>query len=188
MGKNRKQTSTFELDEQSQQYVDQFLRPLGQRAATGILGMPGFGPESYRQYMNPYESQVVDATRADFGRARDMASQMTDQQATAAGAFGGSRQAVLEGTRLGEIDRAEADALARLRYGGFRDANQMALTGQGANIEQYLSALRAANLGMGPTSGTTTQVQPGNFFADVFKTGLGAAQVAGGLGWSPFGG
>jgi len=48
------------------------------------------------QYYNPYESQVVQSTLSDLDRARQISMGQAGAQASAAGAFGGSRQALME--------------------------------------------------------------------------------------------
>ena len=48
------------------------------------------------QYTNPFESQVVQNTLGDIERQRQMSLNQTGAKATAAGAFGGSRQGVME--------------------------------------------------------------------------------------------
>lgn len=78
--------------------------------------------EMAQPFMNPFLEDVVGATQADFDRQREMAVRGANQRATQAGAFGGSRAAVERGARLGEIDRAEADQLAKLRTSGFESA------------------------------------------------------------------
>ena len=171
MGKDKTVTQT--LDPQSQQYVDEFLRPLGQRGAADIQGLPAFGPESYKAFMDPFQQEVISSAMADFERQRGLASRGSRQ--AGASSFGGSRQAVLEGTRLGEVDRAEASTLANLRSQGFQQANQLAFGGQQANIMQIIAALKAGNLGLGPTG--TQSIEQGDIFRDVAGAGITAASL-----------
>ena len=60
-------------------------------------------------YVNKYEDQVVQQTLDDLSRNRDMTMDQLSAQATAANAFGGSRQGIAEG----EAQRAFAEQAAR---------------------------------------------------------------------------
>jgi hypothetical protein len=83
-------------------------------------------------YTNPYETQVVDQSLADLERSRLMQQNQMSAQASAGGAFGGSRHGIAES----ETNRAALDQAARtasgLRQAGFQNAQQMALTDIGA--------------------------------------------------------
>ena len=74
------------------------------------------------EYMNPYQQQVIDAGQADIERQRQLASNTLSAQAEAAGAFGGSRQAVQEGVLAGEALRQASDLSAQQRQAGFQQA------------------------------------------------------------------
>lgn len=76
------------------------------------------------QYMSPYEQQVIEAGQADIERQRQMASEKLAAQAEAAGAFGGSRQAVQEGVLAGEALRQAGALSAQQRQAGFEQALQ----------------------------------------------------------------
>jgi hypothetical protein len=67
------------------------------------------------RFMNPYTSQVVDQSLADIERA----------QATAAGAFGGSRGALMEAEIARNALEQGASTAAGLRRQGFEFASQM---------------------------------------------------------------
>ncbi len=102
-------------------------------------------------YTNPYESQVVDQSLADIERSRLMQQNQLGAQASAAGAFGGSRQAIAEA----ETNRAFADQAARtaasLRQAGFTQAQQMAQQDIGT-AQQAALANQQANLQAGTTT------------------------------------
>jgi hypothetical protein len=107
-------------------------------------------------YTNPYESQVVDQSLADLERSRLMQQNQLGAQASAAGAFGGSRQGIAEA----ETNRAFADQAARtasgLRQAGFQNAQQMA--GQDIATQMQASlANQGANLQAGTTSAQLAQ-------------------------------
>jgi hypothetical protein len=102
-------------------------------------------------YTNPYESQVIDQSLADIERSRLMQQNQLGAQASAAGAFGGSRQAIAEA----ETNRAFADQAARtaasLRQAGFTQAQQMAQQDIGT-AQQAALANQQANLQAGTTT------------------------------------
>ena len=66
--------------------------------------------QNLQQYMNPYTQAVTEQSLADLERSRQLQQQQTAAQATAARAFGGSRQGVAEA----ETNRAFGENAARL--------------------------------------------------------------------------
>lgn len=107
-------------------------------------------------YMNPFENQVVGQSLQDLERARQMQENQLDAQATQAGAFGGSRQAIMQ-SELGRnyLDQAARTA-SQLRLGGFQNAQQMAGQDIGYGLQGSQNRLNAAsqlgqlsNLGFG---------------------------------------
>ena len=102
-------------------------------------------------YTNPFETQVVDQALGDLERSRLMAQNQLGAQATAANAFGGSRQGIAEA----ETNRAFADQAARtasgLRQAGYTQAQQMAMQDIGT-AQQAALANQQANLAAGTTT------------------------------------
>lgn len=78
-------------------------------------------------YLNPYTDNVIDQSLSDIDRARQMASNQTDAQATAAGAFGGSRQAVMQSENNRNYLDQSARTASQLRQSGYQNAQQAAL-------------------------------------------------------------
>lgn len=102
------------------------------------------------QYMNPYTSQVIDTTMADIERQRQMAANQTAAQATAAGAFGGSREGVMQAETNKNYAQQAAQIAAQLRQADFMNAQQMA----GQDIATRMQA-GLANQQAGLQAGTT---------------------------------
>ena len=75
----------------------------GGNIAQGAAGMTG--PQAYQPFMSPYQSQVIDATLAEYDKQGAAGSQAIKDQAVASGNFGGGR----EGAMLGQY---ESDRLA----------------------------------------------------------------------------
>lgn len=73
-------------------------------------GTESFGLEAAQQYMNPYQQGVTDIAKREATRDDQIAQTGRDSKAAQMGAFGGSRQGVIEaeaqrnlGTRLNDI-------------------------------------------------------------------------------------
>ncbi len=93
---------------------------LMQQPAPSLLGA------DIAAYRSPFEQQVVDVALGDIQRQADIAQQRAQEQAIRAGAFGGSRGAILEA----EAARPYAEQVARvapqLRQAGFEQAQRAA--------------------------------------------------------------
>ena len=116
------------------------------------------------QYTNPYETQVVQNTLGDLDRQRQIEANQLAAQATARGAFGGSRDALMQSELSRNYGQQAANTSAQLRQAGFQNAQQMAgqdigygLQGS-QNRQQAASTLgQLSNLGFG--MGTELQNQ-----------------------------
>jgi len=96
-------------------------------------------------YQNTFQTEVIDAALGDIERARQSAQNQNAARAVAAGAFGGDRQAVLEGQTNEAFARQAANTAANLRQQGFQSARQAALQ-DAANKFQADRANQAAGL------------------------------------------
>lgn len=136
--KGGNQTVTTQPDEQTRQYLQQLYgastaaagtngagpNPMSKSAAdyyanTQAAGNLGFGalrgdPAAVAAMMNPFQNQVIDRVKSQFGDLSRQASRGTADAATRAGAFGGSRHGVVEGTRLAEVEKGAQDKIAGL--------------------------------------------------------------------------
>ena len=74
------------------------------------------------QFFNPFEDQVVQQALADVQRASDIAGQQEAAQAVSAGAFGGSRQAIMEAERARNLMDQQGQLAGQLRQAGFGQA------------------------------------------------------------------
>ena len=77
-------------------------------------------------YFNPFEQTVVQQSLGDIEQARQMQANQLAAQAQRAGAFGGSRSAILESQANEAAMQQAARTAANLRLGGFQQAQQMA--------------------------------------------------------------
>lgn len=110
-------------------------------ARAGRVGAFGFTPEDFdfdsiQNFLNPFMDEVVGAQQQTFDRQRQRALDMAAQEATQAGAFGGSRSGILQAEALGGVNRNEAQSLANLRRAGFSEAvgNALGLFGTEQNL------------------------------------------------------
>jgi hypothetical protein len=180
---------------------------LGSQIGVGQQGQPGQDqgfftgpltqtPEQMAQpFMDPYQKQVVDATRNEFDQMRGQATVGANQAATQAGAFGGSRHGVMQGTRLGEIDRAQGTTISNLLSGGYQNAME-----NGVGFAQYQQGLQAQkqmeplwrqqqglnfmNLGMGQTgmvSSGTEDVEEKKDWGNAVGPAIGTAATLYGI-------
>jgi len=84
------------------------------------------GPQAYQQFMSPYQSQVIDASLAEFDRNAQMQQQGLRDQAVASGAFGGGREGVVQSEYMRGSDMNRAQLQANLLQQGFGQAQQAA--------------------------------------------------------------
>jgi len=88
------------------------------------VGVQRLADTDLTAYLNPYTQSVIDTSMADLDRARRMAITGGQAQATAAGAYGGSRHGVADAeTNRGFLDTA-ASLAANLRSAGYNTAVQ----------------------------------------------------------------
>ena len=78
------------------------------------------------RYQDPYTEQVLEPALADIQRRQDMAQQQAQSRAIRAGAFGGSRSALLEAEATRPFAEEAAQTIAGLRSAGFGQALGMA--------------------------------------------------------------
>jgi hypothetical protein len=109
------------------------LYTAGEQQVTNEALTP-FTGESIQQFMNPYENEVVQRSLADVGSALQTQQLRDRQAATAAKAFGGSRQGVAESLTNAAALKQAADTAAQLRASGYGQAAGLAQYAKGANI------------------------------------------------------
>jgi len=84
------------------------------------------GANAYQQFMSPYQSQVMDASLAEFDRNAAMQQQRISDQAVASGAFGGGREGVAQAEYMKGSDMNRAQLQAGLLQSGFQNAQAAA--------------------------------------------------------------
>ena len=151
------------------------------KAAEGIAGAEallgagaGTGTGSIQDFMSPYQSQVIDATIADFDQQRKIQEQAIKDQQAALGVLGAGRAGVQLGAFQAEQDRALNSLLAGIRQQGFQEA--VARRQQDIANRQGLAQSR---LGLGQFQTGLAGLQPSLQRADISTLGsVGAVQQA----------
>jgi hypothetical protein len=148
------------------------------RATAGDLGQRQFAPfpeynlGMVQKYMNPYQQEVIDYSLADIERARQGQISAEGARATAAGAFGGTRQGVTRALVDEAALRNAGNLSAQLRQAGFAQAQNLGLSQEELrrqyeqqrldaqrnlglerlNVAQGALSLQPANLGQSTTT------------------------------------
>jgi hypothetical protein len=140
-------------------YGPQFLAPQGALAtqAQGLAGGLGAyqpflqaaqaatGPQAYKQFMSPYQQDVIDSSLAQFDIQAQKGLPMLAAQAIGAGAYGGGREGVQRAEYQSQSDLNRASLLAQLQQQGFGQAQQLA--GQQYNQQLGLAGQTQGLLG-----------------------------------------
>ena len=107
------------------------LDPRANLAQLATMGTPTVQAASLldtdiARYQDPYTEQVLEPALADIQRRQDIAQQQAQSRAIRAGAFGGSRSAILEAEATRPFAEEAAQTIAGLRSAGFGQALNMA--------------------------------------------------------------
>lgn len=106
----------------------------GVGAGTGIASYEPFlqaaqasaGPDAYKAYMSPYQTEVLDATQKLLAEQRAAGEGKIAESAITAGAFGGGREGVQRAEYGRQRDIYDAGIMSKLRQEGFQQAQQQA--------------------------------------------------------------
>ncbi len=111
------------------------------------------GPQAYKDYMSPYQQEVIDTTLQEYDLQAQKGLGSIAQQAIGAGAFGGAREGVAQAEYMTGSDRNRAALQAQLLGQGFGQAQQAAAqqygqqmglaTGQQGLLGRQISGLSA---------------------------------------------
>ena len=119
-----------------------------QQYYTQVGDIAGMTPEQYAARtsanMNPYQSQVVDATINRLQRERNVARTQEEANLIRSGAFGGDRRGVYEAERQAAFDVGMGQTIANLMQQGYNQAQAQTM----AQLQQQQGAALAAAGGM----------------------------------------
>jgi len=151
----------------------------GGSASPGVATSQSFPDADINKYLNPYISNVVDTTNADTERQRQIQIASGQAQATAAGAYGGSRHGVADSLTNEAALRTEAQNAAQLRSAGYTQA-----AGQIAGDQNRAAGVSTANAGNATGAsiatlgaGTAAGAQRLGALTNNANLGLGAADL-----------
>ncbi len=175
------------LQQQAQQLATQgvgsFAPFLQQAQAAGTaagtaLGGVGLGATAFQQgvqdFMSPYQSQVIDATLAEFDRNRAIQEQGIRDQQAALGALGSGRA----GVQLAEFGTGAARERALLQAGLLQQGFGQAAAARQQDIANR-GALASQQLGLGQFQAGLGQTQQQATGTDITRLGqLGALNQA----------
>lgn len=156
----------------------------------GALGQaPGmYDPNITRQYMDPYQREVTANTVRDIQRQASIEANKLKAQGVAAGAYGGSRQAIAEQEFQRNINDTIAQTIARDTSQNYLQAQQAGMSAFEADRQRRLAAYSQAAQGLQSAAGTQFQGQQmgmqgtqygGDTYLAAKQLGLGSLQSAG---------
>tara|TARA_R110000824_G_C15124726_1_gene668424 strand:- start:105 stop:1016 length:912 start_codon:yes stop_codon:yes gene_type:complete len=133
-----------------QQYLDSGNAAMQQ----GVNALAGSGaqydPNSYQNYMNPYEDAAVQSAMGDIQRSGDIAQLGNNANAVGAGAFGGSRSAIVNSEQNRNTMDQQARTAAQMRAAGYGQAQQLGMSAfDSAKNRQQTMANTYGALGQG---------------------------------------
>lgn len=114
-------------------------RDISAPGAAPTVQAASFLGQDIGRYMNPYEQAVIETGLEDIDRAERARQTEVGRRATAARAFGGSRQAVEAGIAAGEAARERNRYIAEQRAQGFREAAALRQADVGREQEAALA-------------------------------------------------
>ena len=121
-------------------FTNQFTAP---DTYKGFQFDTGLGPiKSVQDYMSPYTSSVTDIAAREARREADVSRTAEQARLSKAGAFGGSRQAIMEAERQRNVGQQIGD----IRTKGLQDAYDRALAQRTKEAEMGLDAQKATEL------------------------------------------
>ena len=125
--------------------------------ALGLLGENGgITPEDIQAFMNPYTQSVIDPALREYAAAGAASQAQARDLAKKAGAFGGSRSAMLEANVINDTNQGRFDLQNKGMAQAWDAALQAALQSKGLGLN---AAGQAQNLGLNAAS---TLLQSGN--------------------------
>ena len=119
-------------------------------AKTNIANQAGLtGADAYKDFMSPYQQQIIDASLDEFDSSRVGNRQAIQDLAVASGNFGGGREGAMLGQYDADTTAGRAGLLAQLNQGAFTQANQLASQAFGQQGQMAQNQFGLSNFGRG---------------------------------------
>jgi len=150
------------------------LRGLDARYNNGQFGANTFDQGAAQQYMNPYMQSVVDMQQQDAQRQANIATTGRNAQAVGAGAFGGSRQAIMDAEAARNLASQKGSIQATGLQNAYGQAQQQFNTDQARQqqAQQMSEQSRQYGAGLG-MQGLQTALQGAGALGQLGQTQYG---------------
>ena len=141
------------------------------------------GPDAYKDFMSPYQQEVIDTTLSEFDRQQAIADTALRDRAIQVGAFGGGREGVMAAEAARGAASNRANLQAQLLAQGFQQAQAAAaqdlaarqgLGGYQSQLGQQQQAVDQAQLDATQIAAREAQFQP---FTQLGLIGQQLAQI-----------
>jgi hypothetical protein len=122
---------------------------------------PYAGPDAYKQFMSPYQQQVIDATMTSFDKQAAMQRRGISDRAVQAGAYGGARHGIAGSEYDAASDMNRALMESQLLQQGYGQAQAGAQTayGQQMNLAGQVPGMYQQDIATLGTVGAQQQAQ-----------------------------
>jgi hypothetical protein len=149
------QSETANLQQPGQYGAATGLTGVGTLGALGIAGQAAGAGQQYGQmatdpnsisaYMSPYMQNVVDYQKSQALRDYGIGQGLRNRQAVGAGAFGGSRQAIVESEAQRSLGSQLQNIAATGSQNAFQNAQQAQQFGANLGLQGYQTGLQGLN-------------------------------------------
>ena len=134
-------------------------------------------PYAMQAYMSPYMQNVVDVQQREAQRQGDIASTGRNAQAVQAGAFGGSRQAVMDAEAARNLATQKGDIQAQGLQSAYQQAQQAQQYGANLGLQGMQAGMAGVGAGIGAQQAGYGQAMSGaQNLANLGQQQLGAQQ------------
>jgi hypothetical protein len=106
-------------------------------------------PNAMQSYMSPYMQNVVDVQQREAQRQADIAGTQRNAQAVQAGAFGGSRQAIMDAEAARNLSLQKGDIQATGLQSAYKDAQQAQQYGANLDLQGRQAGMQGVGAGIG---------------------------------------
>jgi hypothetical protein len=122
---------------------------------------PYAGPEAYKQFMSPYQQQVIDATMTSFDKQAAMQRRGISDRALQAGAYGGARMGIAgsEYDAASDMNRALLESQMLQQGYGQGMAGAQTAFGQQQQLAQTVPGMYQQDIATMGQVGATQQAQ-----------------------------
>jgi hypothetical protein len=118
-------------------------------------------PSDMQAYMSPYMQNVVDIQQREAQRQADIAGTQRGAQAVKSGAFGGSRQAIMEAEAARNLAQQKGDIQATGLQSAFQQAQQAQQYGANLGLQGLQAGMQGVGAGIGAQQAAYNQAMQG---------------------------